>query len=853
MTPMLAQYTEWKALYPDCLLFFRMGDFYEMFFDDARKASEVLDITLTARDSSRSIPMAGVPHHSVNSYLARLVRSGFKVAICEQMTEPDGKTLVDRKVIRIVTPGTFVPEEAGTGGRLAAVLPDGKDVAVALLSVETGRLEAGSFKSAQAASLLSSFAPGEILHPSGTDLRRMLPLLADFCPLPREGEFFAPVPGTRWLLQLWGVASLSAFGMEDGSAPAGCAAAALKYLHETQFGAVDHVKGVHPLHSGEFLHIDVTTQRNLELADEDGPSLFRTLNRCRSPMGKRTLRDWILRPLLDLDSIRKRQEAVQSLLTRPDARRALRELLSECRDVERCSSRLSLGTGTPKDLASIRDTLRTLPALLPLCSGTPLSAWTDPLPDFAPLKKELCAALTDDPPRNRAAGGVIREGYDRELDEWRAMESGAAGWLDAYLERVRNTSGISRLKAGCNKVFGYYLEVPNSALQSVPPDFIRKQTLVGAERFITPEMKEFEAKMESASSEISKRENFLLDRLTALALEHVEALQSLGAVLSALDVLASFGEVARERDYSMPSLNGGFDLVVKNGRHPVVEEMLTDSPFVPNSLDLRRDGKRIALITGPNMAGKSTYLRSAAHLAILAQMGCPIPAEEAQMGICDRIFTRIGARDDLARGSSTFMVEMLETANILRNVTDRSLVILDEVGRGTSTYDGMSIAWAVLEHLAGECSPMPKVLFATHYHELTCLEERFPSIENLSMAVQEGPDGVLFLHQVVRGGADRSYGIEVARLAGLPPSVLKRAFELLQRFEKEDRTAVFPKAPAPSPGKQINLFDADLHGIVEEIAGIDPDGLTPFRALELVYKLREKSREALHAKNIASS
>jgi len=854
MTPMLSQYTEWKALYPDCILFFRMGDFYEMFFDDAKKASEILDITLTARDPSKSIPMAGVPWHSVSGYLGRLVRAGCKVAICEQTSEPDGKTLVDRKVIRIVTPGTYVPEEAGSGGRLAAVAPAGKDVAAALLSVETGRLEAGVFPPGEAVSLLGSFGAGELLYPSNYQVSKELPLLSDYFPIERPAEFFSPVSGTRWLSQRWGVASLASFGVADGSPEAGCAAAVLKYFSETQFGAVDHVKRVYPLRSREYLHLDVTTRRNLELFGEDGPSLFGTLNRCRSPMGKRMLREWILRPLLDTEAISGRQDGVEYLLSRPAERRKLRDLLGECRDVERASARLSMGTGNPRDLGAIRDTLRILPSVLELCGG-PLDRWTKDLPDFSDLAEELCSALEDDLPRNRNGGRIIRPGYDRELDEWRRMESGASEWMESYLEKIRNDTGISKIKAGFNKVFGYYLEVSKGSLSSVPPEFIRKQTLVNAERYITEEMKTFEEKMESASAEISRREGELYDRLSGEVLGRVEAVQALGETLSALDVLASLAEVARERGYVRPAVNDGFDLTVKDGRHPVVEEVLTDSPFVPNSISLEAGGKRVALITGPNMAGKSTYLRTAALLVILAQMGSFVPAESAETGLCDRIFTRIGARDDLARGSSTFMVEMVETANILHNLTDRSLVILDEVGRGTSTYDGMSIAWAVLEHLADECAAAKaKVLFATHYHELTCLEERFPCIENLSMSVKEDEGGVFFLHQVVKGSADRSYGIEVARLAGLPRPVLKRAFDLLQRFEKEERTGNFPKKKKEVPGiRQMELFDSGRHAVIEELAAIEPDGLTPFRALELLYTLSEKSREVLRSENHTSS
>ncbi len=853
LTPMLSQYMLWKERYPDCLLFFRMGDFYEMFFDDARKASEILDITLTARDPEKIIPMAGVPWHSMQPYLARLVKAGCSVAICDQMTEPDGKTLVERRVVRIVTPGTYVPEEAGTGGHLAALLPSGQFLALALLSVETGRLEAGLFPPSEALSLLGSFAPGELLLPLGYVLPKNFPLAGEFFILPRPREFFSPASGTRWLRQTLSVASLGSFGVRDNSPEAGCAAAALRYLSETQFGAVDHVRRLHPLLSRENLLLDGATAEHLELVSEDGPSLFSCLNRCRNPMGRRMLREWILRPLLQAEPLKIRQDAVEFLLENDEGRKGLRTLLGECRDIQRATSRLSLGTGTPRDLGALRDTLRLLPSLLPLCGG-PLGPWVRGIPDLSPLTALLEAALEEDLPRNAAAGGIIRRGFDPELDEWRAAETGATGWLERYLEKVRSETGISRLKAGYNKIYGYYLEVSRGALSSVPEEFQRKQTLVNAERFVTQEMKTFEEKMARAGEEIARREGELYSRLTAEAAFSLEGLQALGEGLASLDVLASFAEVARERGYVRPVLDDSGDFFVTGGRHPVVEQILTDSPFVPNSYALEGEGKRIVLLTGPNMAGKSTYLRTAALLILLAQTGSFIPAESARMGLFDRIFTRIGARDDLTRGSSTFMVEMVETASILSNLTDRSLVILDEVGRGTSTYDGMSIAWAVLEHLADGCGHLPKVLFATHFHELTCLEERFPSMINLSMAVKEEEGEIFFLHQVVLGSADRSYGIEVARLAGLPRPVLKRAFDLLKRFEKEERTGGLPKRKRrEEEGRQMKLFDSARQGILEELAETDPDGLTPFRALELLYSLREKSREVLRNENIPSS
>ena len=850
LTPMLAQYFEWKDRYPDCILFFRMGDFYEMFFDDAVKASAILDITLTARDAEKSVPMAGVPWHSVNGYLARLVRAKFKVAICEQVTEPGGRGLVERRVVRVVTPGTFVPEEAGSGGRLAAICRSGEDLAVALLSVETGRLEAGVLSRAEAGAILGSFAPGELIHPAGLNPSEWAPQATDYFAVPREDEFFNPALGTRRLLQLWGATTLASFGLEDDSPAAGAAAAALEYLSETQFTAAGYVKHAHPLRSSNYMYIDLPTALNLELIaggggrEEGSPTLFRTLNRCRSAMGRRTLAEWLLRPLVDVGDIERRQDAVEWLVANREGRRSLRDLLGGCRDVERSSSRLGLGTGNPKDLGVIRDTLSLLPSLLSLCAGTPLHRWTGELADFTALGEELSAALADDLPRGKAQGGIIRDGYDAELDRWRRVESGASETMDEYVDRVRAMTGISRIKAGYNRVFGYYLEVSRAALASgdlqIPDWFIRKQTLVNAERFITEEMKELEERIASASSEIALREETLYDGLVAAALDRVGDLQSLGAALSALDVLASFAEVSAERGYTRPAMNEGNELAVKDARHPVVEECLGDLPFVPNSIALDGDGRRIALITGPNMAGKSTYLRTAALLVVMAQAGCFVPAEHASMGVRDRIFTRIGARDDLARGASTFMVEMVEMANILNHATSRSLLILDEIGRGTSTYDGISIAWSVVEYIHNHPRLGCKTLFATHYHELTELERFLPKVRNYNVAATGEGGKVVFTHHIVPGGADRSYGIHVGQMAGLPPAVIHRAEEILKDLEGAAQHTQVGRGTRVIRVKQLPLFGT--HPVVEELLSLDVVSMSPLEALTKLFELQQKAQ-----------
>jgi DNA mismatch repair protein MutS len=866
-TPMLEQYLFWKERYPNCLLFFRMGDFFELFFDDARTASAVLDITLTARDPEKRIPMAGVPFHAVESYLGKLVREGFSVALCDQVTEPDGRTLVERSVVRVVTPGTYVPEDPSGEGRLAALAPAGDEgIALALLAPGTGSLEVGTVSENEAASLLATFAPQEILLPKGAAERLPGRVREQIARIPQRllaRNHFDPAVGEERLAARFAVASLAAYGVLPGDAAVGCARVALDYLEETHFSAARHVRRLRPLHSGLFLHLDVTTVRNLDLVEGDSLSLFAILNRCCTPMGKRCLREWILRPLRSVEEIRRRQDAVASLREDPALLRSLQDALGMCRDVERALGRLSLRVGTPRDLAAIRDTLVAFPGLVALCAGREAGELLRTVPDLAPLTETL-KPLADDPPRLVNAGGVIRDGADPELDEWRCIARSGEEWLRDYAARERELRGIKSLKVGYNKVFGYYLEISRANLENIPPEYRRKQTLVGGERFVTEELAAFEERMRSSSERIAARESALYEELVRATLEAGACVQELGRALAALDATASLADVAWERGYVRPLVTEGARLALHGARHPVVEVALGNRPFTPNDVFLDGDGVRIAVVTGPNMAGKSTYLRMAALLILMAQMGSFVPAERAEVGLTDRIFTRIGARDELDRGLSTFMVEMVETAGILHNVTDRSFVVLDEIGRGTSTYDGMSIAWAVLEYLLASCGAKPKVLFATHFHELTALAERYGEITNCSMAVEETAEGVTFLHRVVPHPADRSYGIEVARLAGIPEAVLRRSRELLREFEArrivpgyKDGSGVFSDGAAgpetvrgfPRQGRgqmrQLSLLDAAKDAVLEELALLDLDSMTPLQALEVLYRLREKSRFAL--------
>jgi len=854
-TPMLKQYGKWKKAYSDCLLFFRMGDFYELFFDDAEKAARTLDIALTSRDPNREIPMAGVPWHSAENYIARLVQAGHKVAICEQVTEPDGRNLVDREVIRVITPGTFVPADSPQDGRLAAVAFSGEEASVALLRTGTGRIEAGTMSAEQAMAELAAFKPLELLVPANmpSQQRDKLRQACGASLVEADPDAFAPAEASRRLCDAWNVATLEGFGVDGGAPECGSAWVVYEYLNRTQFGAVGHVRRIFPLRSGRHLYMDRATQINLEIAESDNLSLCDVLDDCRTPMGKRLLRQWLLHPLLDPEAISERHEAVETLTESPDTLRALRRALSRCGDVERAVARMGMGLAAPRDLGVIRDTLAAIPGVREVLSGTALPERFGRIDDPEDLRKELQAGLSDELPRTLRDGRVIREGYDRKLDELRDWRSRSEELLREMIDRERAETGIRNLKIGYNKVFGYYLEVSRSNLEQVPERYQRKQTLVGAERYITGELKEFEEKMLSNDEDIQTREEELYRELCRRVTGETALIQDIGASLATLDVLASFALVALERGYQRPLVDRSYALDLKDGRHPVVEVMLEDSPYTPNDILLDSEGPRMAIVTGPNMAGKSTYLRTAALLVVMAQAGAFVPASVARLGTVDRIFSRIGARDELSRGKSTFMVEMVETANILHNVTPRSLVILDEIGRGTSTYDGVSIAWAVMEYLHSAAEGMAKVLFATHYHELSALADRMPGVFNLSFTVEETDRGVLFLYRLQKAPADRSYGIEVARLAGVPDSVVARSQELLERFEEEGAIA------GPSAGQgvekdtdkggardgQLQLFRPGGEDVLRDLVSVDPDTMTPLGALEFLYALRQKAEEAL--------
>ncbi|MBQ9904848.1 MAG: DNA mismatch repair protein MutS [Synergistaceae bacterium] len=845
ITPWLEQYKAFKEEYPDAILLFRMGDFYEMFFDDARNAADTLNIALTARDPEKKIPMAGIPHHALNSYLSRLIRAGYRAAICEQIGEPNPKGIVERRVIRVVTPGTYLPDDqAGESAHLASVWPMKGRIAMALLSVNTGQLEAGTLSLRDAEAVMSAFAPGEVLYPS--NIKTLPEFLQGYNLRAVSAETFKPENASRRLMSALHASRLESFGISDNDPCSGSAWAALDYLTATQFSSLGDVLKLSPLIIKDRMSLDSSAQRNLELIPETSGasvSLFSSIDKCRTNAGRRTLKDWLLRPLMNVKEISRRQEYIRVLVSSPGECAQLQDALSGTRDIERSLSRLALGTANPMDLGAIRETLRLIPTVKAINFGEPLRALQDSLPNTSRLSEYLESALEENLPRQLGMSAVIRSSFAPELSELRDFSQKGEQWLSEYVERERIATSTPKLKAGYTNASGYYLETGKAGLTFQPENFRQTQTLVNSKRYVTQELKNFEARMKNAEAEISRIESELYRKVTAHVLENSRDLQMTARLLGKLDCTASCAEIARTGSYCCPVVDDSDVIEIKSGRHPVIERELNDSVFIPN--DVIIDSKsRVIILTGPNMAGKSTWLRMTALIAIMSQAGMWVPAESARIGLVDRVFTRIGARDDLVRGSSTFMIEMLETANILNNVTDRSLIILDEVGRGTATYDGMSIAWAVLEYLQG--ASRARVLFATHYHELTCLEERLPDVVNYCMTVSEGKEGIMFLHQVVRGKAGRSYGLEVARIAGLPDVVLRRAFELLNIFENDGiETAEIP-APLPQAAlkRQIMLLSPENDAIVEELAEIDTDNITPKEALKILDRMKTKCLEA---------
>ncbi len=840
-TPLMQQYREIKARHRDAILMFRMGDFYEMFEDDAEVAARTLGLTLTSRNNGAAAetPLAGVPVKAASAYIKRLVERGFRVAICEQVEDPKlAKGIVRREVIEVVTPGAVMADDLLEERRntfLVALVTEGARAGFAAADLSTGEFVLESVESSALEAALQRYSPSEVVVPEGA--AALAP--AGSLVTRREPWEFDPVLAGEDLTRRFGLASLDGLGLgaEDALA-VGAAGALLRYLGDLQPGGLPQLRRPAARRAEGRLYLDAMTRRNLELVEPLRPggeqaTLLAVLDHTMTPMGARLLRRWLLAPLTDPAAIAARHDAVGTLLADEPRRSGLREALDGVRDLERLGAKTAARRATPRDLGAMRDSVQRLPRLLALVGDLyALGAGFDILDDLA---RGLAAALVDHLPPALGDGDTIRPGHAPALDELRTLRDGGRSYIASLQSRERARTGIGSLKVGYNKVFGYYIEITRANQDAVPADYERRQTLTGAERYVTPELKAYEAKVLSAEEEIARLEERLFAELRDTVGAAIGRIQDTAARVAAADTLASLAEVAARNGYTRPEVGDGSALEIEAGRHPVVERVMPREAFIPN--DVRLDAEhQIMIVTGPNMAGKSTVLRQVALLVLLAQAGSFVPARAARIGVVDRLFTRVGASDDLARGQSTFLVEMSETASILHNATRRSLVLLDEIGRGTSTYDGVAIAWAVAEYLHERVGC--KAVFATHYHELTQLAERYARIVNFNVAVHESGDEVIFLHRLRPGGADRSYGIHVGRLAGLPPEVLERAGAVLKTLEAGHRVAA-----ASTPADQLALFTPTDDPVLADLRALDVDGLTPRDALSRLADLQRRARK----------
>ncbi len=847
-TPLMRQYHGIKQQVPNTLLLFRLGDFYELFYDDAVTAARELEITLTARNKERGepIPMCGVPYHSAENYIARLIQKGYRVAICDQMEAASAaKKLVKREVTRIVTPGTAMNAQvlrSHENNYLAAVLPNGNRAGVAHVDISTGEFRATEIDVAEVSAALETLNAREGLIPTG--IATKLPCLKTDV----DAWVFAPDYASRSLCDHFHLIALDGCGLEDRPLATGAASAILHYLRDTQRAALDHLERPTFYDRADALVLDAATVRNLELVEplfageSKEATLLSVLDRTRTGMGGRMLRRRLLAPSLDIAEIDARLDAVEELRAAAILTTELAKDLASILDLERLLSKVSLSSAGPRDLAALARSLAVIPSLkqrLASFKTERLLSLTARLDEVAEVRDRVLAALADEPPVNLSDGGAIRAGLDSNLDELRGLSHNSRIYLAQIEQRERIRTGIASLKIRFNNVFGYYIEISKANQHLAPADYERKQTLVNAERFTTPELKELETKILEAEERSLALEREIFEGLRSLAASHAVRIKATAAAVAELDLTVALAELARENRYTRPRFSASGELRVIAGRHPVIEKLAEKDAqrFIPNDLYFHPETEFVSVITGPNMGGKSTYLRQAALLVILAQMGSFVPAESALIPIVDRVFTRIGAADNLARGRSTFMVEMTETAVILNTATPRSLIVLDEIGRGTSTYDGLALAWAVIEHI--QTHIRAKTLFATHYHELTELASQLEGVRNLHVSVKESGDQILFLRRVEPGAADRSYGIEVARLAALPMSVIERARQILALHESAEHTVTEELSPKPAP-MQIQLFEPVNYQIAERIRKLNLDQLRPIEALQILAELQRE-------------
>jgi len=866
LTPMMRQYHAVKQETPDALLLFRLGDFYELFFDDAVTASRELEITLTARNKDRDkpVPMCGVPYHAADGYIARLLRKGYKVAICDQMEPPQkGVKLVKREVTRVITPGTVTDTNVlspGENNFLLAISDDDGQLGCAFLDISTGELRASQFDGPDRWNRLlldvEHFSPREVLFPE--KLKDEVPRLNHgIAKTPMDDWLFDADYASRVLHEQFGTATLDGFGLGGKSAAIGASGAMIHYVRQTQKTSLGHITGLTYSETADYLVLDAATIRNLELFESSAPSTANTkdtllgvINRTRTGMGARLLRNWLVRPSIDPREIESRLDAVGEVVGSTMFLEEARASFEGLFDLERLLGKITVGTASPRELTALRASIGRLPTVAAALARLKASRFVqlnkdlDLLSDVGDL---LNKAISDEPPFVLADGGVIRDGYHAELDELRSLSKNSKTYLASVETRERERTGIGSLKVRFNKVFGYYIEISKANLHLVPSDYDRKQTLVGAERFVTPELKEYEEKILTAEEKILEIEKNLFQEVRSRIAEQAKRIRQTAAVIAEFDVLAGFAATAQRFGYSRPQISTNDEFVVSKGRHPVIEALAEEhraDRFVPNDLFMNDSTDQVLIVTGPNMGGKSTFLRQNALLVILAQMGSFVPAQLMRFPIIDRIFTRIGASDNLARGRSTFMVEMTETAIILNSATSKSLVILDEIGRGTATFDGLSLAWAVIEHVQAHLHA--KTVFATHYHELTELADLLPGIKNYHVAVKEAQHRIIFLRTVEAGPADRSYGIEVAKLAGIPGGVIQRAREILKKHEENehqlsDNLTVRSRRKPKIIVNQLSLFTALEEELRVALRQVDVENLTPLEALRVLAELKNKA------------
>ena len=882
---MMQQYDDAKNACGDALLFFRMGDFYELFHDDAKVAAKVLGLNLTSRDKSNSVPMAGFPHHQLDSYLGKLIKQGFRVAVCDQVEDPkEAKGLVKREVRQILSPGTITDQallDPAVSNFLVAVCPpvskkskrsnksnsstqrgiqsqdpltEQQAFGVSWADISTGHFFVTVVPKIKLADLVARLSPSEILIPDHWEAPTEL--TSDAMLTARPDWAFGNKSAVELLKKQLEVASLDGFGVNEfGPQAIGAAGAILDYLQENQKASLGHFNHLQAFRQNQFVEIDSASWRSLEISqtirtgDRNG-SLFGVIDRCSTPMGSRLLGHWLTNPLTDIAEVNLRHDSVEELTNNQSTRNDLREQLKQIYDLQRLVSRVATGRPTPRDLSSIAKTLATIPPLKQKLESTTskllqhLQVELDPCTD---LKDELQNALADPCPVNTKDGGYIAAGYDSKLDHLRNLSKGGKEWIAKYQQQICEQTGIPSLKVGYNKVFGFYLEVTHTHRDKVPADFIRKQTLKNAERFITPELKEYEEKVVSADSEAEALELKIFDQLRELTRTHTARLKANADIIGQLDVLTGLAQLANEQGYARPTMTTDGQTQIIEGRHPVLDIVEPLGAFVPNDTNIDSEHGTLHLITGPNMAGKSTYIRQVALISLIAQIGSFVPAKSATLSMVDKIFARVGASDEISKGQSTFMVEMTETARILNTATKNSLVILDEIGRGTSTYDGVSLAWAIVEYLHDqiEC----RTLFATHYHELTELEKDFAGVANYNVAVKEWDEKIVFLHKIRPGSADKSYGIHVARLAGVPNWVNRRAEQILERLEasgelEENKAAIQSSVNNPrSDSFQMTLFGPVTHPLVDKIKALDANELTPLSALQMLHSWQSELSE----------